>query len=259
LVSHAGAVLLVRAAQTVGLDAALSGALAAWRKPLAVHHPGKVVLDLAVALAVGGDCLADVVLLRGEPGVFGRVASDATVSRAVGTLAASRQKSLPASKKARAAGRARAWALAGTHAPGGTGGPVIVDLDATLVTAHSEKEQAAPTFKRGFGFHPLWAFVDHGPDGSGEPLAVLLRAGNAGSNTAADHISVVRDALGQLPPSVKRGRNVLVRTDGAGCTHEFLDWLTGRHRNLGYSVGFPFSDKHAADIAKIPTAAWTPA
>ncbi len=77
--------------------------------------------------------------------------------------------------------------------------PLIIDLDATLVTAHSDKENAAPTFKRGFGFHPLWAFVDHGPAGTGEPLAVLLRPGNAGSNTAADHITVIRQALAQLP------------------------------------------------------------
>src|SRR5215213_1211073 len=95
----------------------------------------------------------------------------------------------------------------------------------TLVTAHSEKERAAPTFKRGFGFHPLWAFVDHGPAGTGEPLAVLLRAGNAGSNTACDHIAVMRDALRQLPghrPGSRPGRRVLIRADAAGCTHEFL-------------------------------------
>src|SRR6266540_3569930 len=101
--------------------------LARWRKPMARHDPGKVVCDLAIALALGGDCLADVAILRAEPAVFGAVASDPTVSR-------------------------------------------LIDTDATLITAHSEKEQAAPTFKRGFGFHPLWAFADHGAEGTGEPL-----------------------------------------------------------------------------------------
>ncbi|CAI7981062.1 hypothetical protein FRAHR75_980002 [Frankia sp. Hr75.2] len=90
--------------------------------------------------------------------------------------------------------------------------------DATLVTAHSEKEQAKPTFKRGFGFHPLWAFIDHGPDGTGEPAAVLLCRGNAGSNTAADHITVATAALAQLPRRLRRSRKVLIRTDGGGGT-----------------------------------------
>ncbi len=66
----------------------------------------------------------------------------------------------------------------------------MIDLDATLVTAHSEKEAAAPTYKRGFGFHPLLAYADHGDGGTGEPVAALLRPGNAGSNTAADHMGL---------------------------------------------------------------------
>src|SRR5699024_1853279 len=94
--------------------------------------------------------------------------------------------------------------------------PLIVDLDATLVTSHSDKEHAAPTYKRGYGFHPLCAFVDHGADGTGEPLAIQLRPGRAGSNTAADHNSVIRKALAQLPghrPGRRPGRKVLIRTD----------------------------------------------
>src|SRR5512144_2650463 len=126
------------------------------------------------------------------------------------------------------------------------------------VTAHSDKEGAAPTFKRGYGHHPLWAFADHGPDGTGEPLAVLLRPGNAGSNTAADHVRGVADALRQLPGR-RRGRSVLVRADAAGATHEFLRWLTARGRALAYSVGFPLPNDAAAAIAKIPADAWRPA
>ena len=189
VVSQAGGVLLVEAARAAGLDRALSAALSPWRKPMAIHDPGKVITDLALTLALGGDCLADVALLRAEPAVFGQVASDPTVSRTIDALAADAPQALKAIGSARAATRARAWKLAGAHAPdhdASADRPLIVDLDATLVTAHSEKELAAPTFKRGFGFHPLWAFVDHGQAGTGEPLHCLLRKGNAGSNTGPD-------------------------------------------------------------------------
>jgi hypothetical protein len=262
-VGQAGGVLLVDTVAAAGLDAALSAALAAWRKPLAVHDPGKVVLDLAVSLALGGDCLADIALLRAEPGVYGRVASDPTVSRTLDALAADAPAALQAIDRARSAARARVWALAGEHAPdrnATAAAPLVIDIDATLVTAHSEKESAAPTFKRGFGFHPLWTFVDHGPGGSGEPLAVLVRAGNAGSNTAADHITVAGQALAQLPghrPGARPGRRVLIRTDGAGASHEFLNWL--HRRRLSYSIGFSLPENTAELLKRIPAEVWTPA
>ena len=202
VVPNAGGTLLLRTAQTIGLAAALSEALAPWCKPLAVHDPAKIVLDLAVSLAIGGDCLADIAQLRAAPEVFGLVASDPTVSRCIDALAADAPVALAAINTARATARATAWALAGEHAPDHAADvhrPVVIDVDATLVTAHSEKEAAAPTFKRGFGFHPLWAFVDHGQDGTGEPLAFLLRRGNAGSNTVTDHLTVLKAALAQLP------------------------------------------------------------
>lgn len=263
LVSQAGTTLLVRAAQRVGLDAELRDALRGWRKATAVHDPGKVVLDLALTLAIGGDCLADIAQLRASPAVFGRVASDATVSRTIAALAGDAERVLKAIEAARAAARASAWRLAGAHAPDHDASPqrpVIIDLDATLVTAHSEKEQAAATFKRGFGFHPLCAFVDHGADGTGEPLAIRLRAGNAGSNTAADHISVTRQALRQLPshrPGRRPGRSVLVRADSAGGTHNYLTWL--HKQRLQYSVGFTLPDDFEHTLTKIPKTAWTEA
>lgn len=178
VVSAAGGLLLCDAVRVSGLDTMLARALSPWRRPSAKHDPAKVVCDLAIALALGGDCLADVALLRAEPGVYGAVASDPTVSRTIAALAADAPRALAAINTARAAARSRVWALAGGHAPDAgvdADRPLVIDVDATLVTAHSEKEGAAPTFKRGFGFHPLWAFADHGPDGSGEPLAVLLR------------------------------------------------------------------------------------
>jgi hypothetical protein len=263
VVSHAGGVLLTATIGRVGLDQALSQALARWRRPHAVHDPAKVVLDLAVTLALGGDCLADIALLRSAPGVFGLVASDPTVSRTIDVLAGDAPAALAAIDTARAAARARAWKAAGVHAPDHdmeAGRPLVIDVDATLVTAHSEKEQAAPTFKKGFGFHPLWAFADHGQTGTGEPLSVLLRKGNAGSNTAADHIAVVRAALKQLPshrPGRRPGRQVLVRADAGGCTHTFLEWLVGQR--LQYSIGFTLPTDFADILEHIPDQVWTEA
>ena len=170
VVSQAGGVMVTEAVRASGIDWALSAALTPWRKPLAVHDPAKVVLDLAVTLALGGDCLADVAVLRAEPGVYGPVASDSTVSRTIDALAADAPRALAAMNTARAAARARVWALAGPDAPDAGADadrPLVIDLDAALVTAHSDKESARPTFKRGYGFHPLCAFADHGPEGTG--------------------------------------------------------------------------------------------
>ncbi|HEY0688060.1 MAG TPA: IS1380 family transposase [Kribbella sp.] len=263
VVSQAGGLVLTETIRTVGLDHELSKMLACWQLPLAIHDPGKVIADLAVTLALGGDCLADIALVRAEPAVYGLVASDPTVSRTITRLAQDAPAVLSAIAAARAAARARAWRLAGAHAPDhgvDRNRPLIVDVDATLVTAHSEKEGAAATFKRGFGHHPLWAFVDHGAEGTGEPLSVLLRPGNAGSNTATDHVTVLRNALRQLPghhAGTRPGRKVLIRIDGAGCTHELLDWIVGQR--MSYSVGFTLPTDFAAQLATIPAGVWTPA
>ena len=262
IVSHAGASVVLRTAEKTGLTTGLSTALARWRKPLATHDPGKIIADLAVAIAIGGDCLADINQLRADSAVFGRVASDPTVSRVISALATDAPTALSAINSARAAARAIAWRAAGQAAPdhhADAGHPVIIDLDATLVTAHSEKEHATPTYKRGFGFHPLCAFVDHGSGGTGEPLAIALRPGNAGANTAADHISVVGQALAQLPSVTgsRPGKRVLIRTDSAGGTHDFLNYLT--RRRLAYSVGFGLTETSAAIIDRLCPQAWTPA
>jgi hypothetical protein len=257
IVSQAGGLLLVQAAALTGLGQGLSAGLARWRPSRAVHDPGKIVTDLVVALALGGDCLADVAVLRAQPGLFGPVASDPVVSRLIARLAADAPRSLKAIRAARSAARERVWALAGPAAPGAGGGLIPLDVDATVVTSCSEKEQAAPTWKKTFGFHPLTVFADHGPQGCGEPLAIMLRPGNAGSNTAADHIQAVKLALAQLPQDLRR--RVLIRADSGGGTHEFLAWLTGAARRLHYSVGFPMTDDVQAAILAVPKTAWTPA
>lgn len=134
---------------------------------------------------------------------------------------------------------------------------MIVDIDGVLVLAHSEKQDVTATWKKTFGHHPFVAFVDHGPAGSGEPVAALLRPGQAGSNTAADHIETAQLALAQLPAHLRRGHQTLIRTDSAGGTHAFLDWLSRPGRWLSYSVGMTITDAIHQAVLKIPKKAWT--
>src|ERR1022692_3204597 len=257
LVSQAGGLLLTQTLRATGLDRGLTAALERWRAPRAAHDPGKIITDLAVTLALGGDCLADIAVLRAEPGLYGLVASDPVVSRLVTRLAGDAPRALKVIRAARAAARQRAWELAGDAAPGADGMLIPVDIDATIVTAYSEKDQATPTWKKSFGFHPLTVFADHGAAGSGEPLAIVLRPGNAGANTAADHIEVTRLAVAQVPSCLRR--RVLIRTDSAGGTHDFLTWLARPGRRLAYSTGFTITGDIQDAILKIPAAAWTPA
>ncbi|WP_405547813.1 transposase [Streptomyces phaeochromogenes] len=211
-----------------------------------------------MAVALDGDCLADVGMLRAEPAVFGPVASDPTVSRLVNTLAASGEKALRAIRAPRAEARRRAWRLADGKAPD-AGRAVTVDLDGVLVIAHSDKEDAAPTWKRAYGHHPLMGFVDHGQGGTGEPVAALLRPGNAGSNTAADHITAARLTLAQLPKTYRRGCQTLIRRDSAGGTHDFVAWLAQRGRWLSYPIGMVITDTIHQHVLKVPAPAWTAA
>jgi hypothetical protein len=255
LVSQAGMLLLVEAARVTGLGQGLGDGLARWRAPRAVHDPGKILSDLVVTLALGGDCLADVAVLRAQPQLCGPVASDPVVSRLITALAVDAPRALRAIRKARAAARERAWALAGDRAPGTGGSLIPVDIDATIVLAHSEKEKAAPTWKKTFGFHPLAAFADHGAGAAGEALAIMLRPGNAGSNTASEHIEAARLALAQLPRRLRR--RVLIRTDSGGGTHEFLAWLAGRR--LHYSAGMTITEDIAEAILALPDRIWEPA
>jgi hypothetical protein len=257
IVSQGGGLLLAQTLRAAGLDRGLEAALERWRQPRAVHSPGKIITDLAVAVALGGDCLADVAMVRAQPELFGPAASDPVVSRLVTRLAADAPRALKAIRAARAAARQRAWEQAGDAGPGAGGGLVTVDIDATIVTSCSGKEQAMPTWKKTYGHHPLAVFADHGPEGTGEPLALMLRAGNAGSNTAADHIEATRLGLAQLPRHLRR--RVLIRAGSGGGTHDYLAWLTKPGRRLAYSVGFTITEDVQGAILKIPAAAWTPA
>ncbi len=258
LLSSAGGVLLREVVRVCGVSRLLSQALTPWRSVRARHDPGKIITDLAVAVALGGDCVADLAVVRAQPGLFGPVASDATVSRLVAILADDIDNALPAIRAARAQARARAWdrcrPLDGQ--PGSRdGGQVIVDLDVTLIRAHSEKEGAEPTYKRGFGFAPMCAFVDHGEHGSGETLVVDLRNGRASAFDTATHLAALDASLAQLPEAERA--QVLVRTDSAGASKAFLHRIS----NLGleYSIGFTAAETVKTAIDALPGHAWQPA
>lgn len=252
LVSRGGIALLAETVRVAGLERQLRGVLSPWHRPRAVHDPARVVVQLAEALAAGGDCLADIGMLRDATQVVGPVASDPTVSRVIDDLAAGGQDALDAIAAAHAAARARVHAAGG--GPVGKG-LVPLDIDATLITAHSEKEDARPTYKRGFGHHPVMAFLDHGDGASGEALAGLLRPGNANANNGADLVATLEAALAQLPGPL--AARVLVRSDGGGYSHRFFTAVV--ERGLTFSIGWQAGADVAAAIALSPEAAWTPA
>jgi hypothetical protein len=246
LVSHAGASLLAEAADRLGLTDALSRALAPMRERRGKHDPGRVVRDLAVMLADGGDCLADLRAVRDQQPLFGPVASDATAWRVIDAIAAE-PGLLEALRAARARARRQAWNA------GAAPERIIIDVDATLIGAHSEKEGAAGTFKGGFGFHPLLGYLDE----THEALAGVLRPGNAGANTAADHVKLVELALEQLPRDVVEQAQIVVRTDSAGATHELTDEL--RAAKLQFLIGFDLTEAIRDAILSLPGPAWTEA
>jgi Transposase DDE domain group 1 len=240
LVSRAGVVLLVELADRVGLTEALSDALAGTRERRSAHDPGRVVRDLAVMLADGGDCVTDMDAYRGQERLFGAKASETTTHRVIKSVD---EQLLAELRTARAAARARAWDA------GARPETLTLDIDATILTAHSEKEQAAGTWKRTFGFHPLECYLDE----TGEPLAAILRPGNAGSNTAEDHSRVLELALAQLPAE-DLDKEILVRTDIGGCTHAFIDDV--RAANIRFSVGYEVDERVREAVLKVKESAW---
>ncbi|MCA2245958.1 IS1380 family transposase [Mycobacterium sp. WUMAC-067] len=247
--SSTGASLLVQTAQVSGLVRGLSRQLAPWRAARSVHDPGKAVLDLALAIALGGDCLGDAGLLRAQPALFGAVASDPTISRLIDALGGDPGAAIAAIRRARASARATVWQY---RCPVAADQEVVIDLDATLITAHSDKEGATPNFKRGYGFHPMMAFVDHGAGGTGEPLAAMLRPGRANASDAADQIAVLDAALAQLPEGHRD--QVLVRGDTGSGVKEFL-WHI-HHLGLSYSVGVYGRQPVLDALAALPRQAW---
>ena len=247
--SHLGAALLGELADRLGLTSEL-GRRANRGVRAGAYDRGQVLRDLVVMLADGGDCVSDLAALRDQPELFGAVCSTATAWRIVGQELPDDPRGIAALWSALARVREQAWALGAAPA-----GPLILDVDGTLVEAHSDKQGAAPTYKHGYGFHPLGAWLDRG-DGTGEALAAVLRPGNAGSNTAQDHLDVLAMAMLALPKHV-RDQPILVRADAAGATHAFVNDLV--RRKLWFSIGFDLDQRVQAAILALPEPAWRPA
>jgi hypothetical protein len=258
VVSHVGAALLRMLADRAGLTAALSAGLAR-RGRWPGHDRGRVLVDLAVLIADGGEAIADIDVLRHQEELFGPVASDTTVWRCLDEIGPGQLRRIA---QARAQARARMWQLLGGPPPARAAGRdigervVVLDVDSTLLIAHSDKDGAAPTYKHTYGFHPILVTCDN----TGELLAIRLRPGNAGANTAADHLAILAEAIAQVPAG-HRGR-LLIRGDSAAATHAVLAWLTGqntRRRRIEYSVGWAIGEPERAAITALPDSAWSPA
>ena len=263
VVSHAGSRLLADLADATSLTSAFSGALRRPRPRGTGHDPGRVAMDLTVMLADGGEAIRDLAVLRNQRDVFGPVASTPTAWR---VLAGIDTAALSTVRAARTQAREVAWLQAAETRdgipPARAGGrqlpSLVLDIDAILVTCHSEKEQAAATYKRGFGYHPLLCFLDN----TGEALAGLLRPGNAGANTAADHITLLEQALAQIPDAHRYGTPILVRADSAGGAKAFLTHLRAlRQRGIRttFSVGHAVTADFRRAIRALPEQLWHPA
>jgi len=240
LVSHAGAFLLGELADRMGLTAALSEAMAPTRERSSAHDPGVVLRDLAVAIADGGECVTDLGVLADQDALFGGVASETTAHRVVKSVDAGRLEEI---RGARALAREAAWEA------GARPETITCSIDATLLGAASEKQGAAGDYKGGFGFHPLLCYLDE----TGEPLAGLLRPGNAGANTADDHFEVLQMALEQLPAR-DLDREILVRTDIGGRTHAFTQDC--RDAGIRFSVGYEVDERVREALGELSSSAW---
>lgn len=243
IANHVGSLALRDLADGLGLTRALSEAMAPRRQRRPTHDRGAILRDVIVMLADGGDCVSDLAALRDQPHVFGEVASTATAWRLVSGL---RKKDLKRIRKARAMARRRAWRR------GGAPKEIVLDLDGTLVTSHSDKERAAPNFKRGFGFHPVLCYLEE----TDEALAGKLRPGNATANESADNIEVLERALEQLPKAAFK-KEILVRGDSACATYALVQKV--REHGLRFSFGMDLYESVREAILNMEEDDWMPA
>jgi Transposase DDE domain group 1 len=260
LVGHAGAILLRKLADQSGLTGALDAALTRPGTSLQVSR-GMTLVSTSIAIAMGATAMADIEVLGQLSPVLGAAPSDSTVRR---TLDLADDRTLARVAQARARTRKHVWELIG-ETPAGfpwlavagkvLAGWTVIDMDGTLITAHSDKEKAAPTWKKGYGFHPLGAWCVN----TRESLDMMLRPGNAGSNTFADHKEVLDKALKQAPAASRR--KVLVRIDGAGASHELVKHLltlSSPRKTLLFTCGWMITGSDEDAIRQLAEGAWLP-
>lgn len=260
VVGHAGNVITRMLADATGLTGGLSAVLS---RPEVLHDRGAVLRDVAVSIADGAQNIAGNAVLRDQARVFGQVASHPTTWRSLGEID---DAALAEIAIVRNHTRGRVWQLVearhGRIPPsrtcyGDLGEVIVIRIDASLVQSHSDKQHAAGNFKGGYGFHPLLAWCDN----SGELLAVITRAGNAGSNTAADHIAIIDAAIAAIPANYRR--NLLITIDGAGSSHAVVEHLEKLNARAGwsvsYTVGFDLDERARVAIARMPADGWQPA
>src|SRR6516162_4700851 len=260
LIGHAGAVLLRKLADHCGLTSALGAALGRKGKFPLIDR-GMTLVSMAVAIALGATSMSDIAVLAHQEPVLGAAPSDTTVRR---TLELADPRTLDKIAGVRAAVRGHVWQLICARPAGfpwlaiagkTLAGWLVIDLDATLITAYSDKEGAAPTWKKGYGFHPLGAWAAN----TRECLAMLLRPGNAGSNTFADHKEVLAAAIRQVPARFRA--KILVRIDGAGASHDLIKHLlsmSSPRRILLFTCGWMITAADEDAIRKVPADAWKP-
>jgi hypothetical protein len=268
LVSHAGTKVLTEFLDALGFGGLCEDRLRQFVPAGARHRPGRLIGSLAVMLTAGGEHASDLDILRASPDVFGQLPSNATVSRFFERTVANPELFGYGFETLTRQLRSRAWDAAGTRNPellATPADPLIIDLDATLVISHSDKEKVAGTYKGGYGFAPFIASADYGTDhGTGEVLACLLRPGNAGANSADDHIRVFETATAQLPGSFHDamgrldGKRILVRTDSAGASRKFLWYLHAASAQFSVSYPVPAAKAHMIDWINDKTN-WQPA
>jgi hypothetical protein len=259
VINHAGAAALRLIADRTGLTGGLSRALAR-RGFLPVHDRGRVLADTAVLIADGGRVLADLATLRDQAELFGPVASDSTLWRALDEIGQSQRRKIA---RARARTREHVWSLIEQRhgrippsrvADRDLGKTIVIRMDASLVIAHSDKQLAAGTFKGTWGHHPLGAWCDN----TFESLAFRLRTGSAGSNTTVDHIEVLDEAITQIP--ARHRRDLLVTVDGAGASHGLVDHITTLNARPGhrvhYSIGWDLGTRERSAIGRVPSHVW---
>ncbi|GAA2943840.1 IS1380-like element ISAar32 family transposase [Glutamicibacter bergerei] len=252
LVSHTGLSVLTSFLNALDFRSLCEDRFSQFVPATATDRPGKILGALALSLAAGGEQATDIDQLRTAPELFGSVASDATVSRFMGRIKEQPEAFSYGFATMTRRLRSKVWNAAGPRNPARlatAANPLIIDIDASLVHVHSEKESSAGTYKGGYGFSPMIAMADYGKaHGTGEVLAVQLRPGNRGANSATSHIEVLGQALAQLPDDFYdehgnlRGEKILVRTDSAGSSREFLHHL--------HSLGLQFSTSYSLPVLK---------